>query len=469
MACRFWSSTCSSPGTSCGRSPGPTSARWSTGGVHDRRGARDLQGGDGADHRRLQEGAVARADRPRQRRASRRHHGRVLRRQDAAEPGGDALRARGDAAGDPALRQERGGRDREVHQGIRSGPQPAERRQAHPGAHPAAQRGAAARAREAHAQARRGLPRVGAQPPPRRSRDAEGAGEGSRDHRGRPAARGREDRNGDEGDRRSAREAPEDQRRRDHGGVMIELDHSRLPRHVAVIMDGNGRWAEQRGLSRLYGHRVGKDSVRAIVESSRKLGIKYLSLFAFSSENWNRPPREVDGLMALLRKYLASELGKMMRHGIRLLAVGSLRKLPPAVREALRSSIAATRNNTGMTVILAVSYGGREDIARAARAIARNVERGKLAPGQITEETVAEHLGTKGVPDPDLLIRTSGEMRISNFFLWQLAYTEMYITETLWPDFREREYFQALAFFQQRQRRFGRTAAQLERERLRAV
>ena len=250
---------------------------------------------------------------------------------------------------------------------------------------------------------------------------------------------------------------------------MLELDHSRLPQHVAVIMDGNGRWAEQRGLSRLYGHRVGKDSVRAIVESSRKLGIKYLSLFAFSSENWNRPPREVDGLMALLRKYLASELGKMMRHGIRLLAVGSLRKLPPAVREALRSSIAATRNNTGMTVILAVSYGGREDIARAARAIARRVERGKLAPGQITEETVSKHLGTKGVPDPDLLIRTSGEMRISNFFLWQLAYTEMYVTETLWPDFREREYFQALAFFQQRQRRFGRTAAQIERERLRAV
>ena len=250
---------------------------------------------------------------------------------------------------------------------------------------------------------------------------------------------------------------------------MLELDHSRLPNHVAVIMDGNGRWAEQRGLSRLYGHRVGKDSVRAIVESSRKLGIKYLSLFAFSSENWNRPPREVDGLMALLRKYLASELGKMMRHGIRLLAVGSLRKLPPAVRDALRSSIAATRNNTGMTVILAVSYGGREDIARAARAIARRIERGKLAPGQITEETVSKHLGTKGVPDPDLLIRTSGEMRISNFFLWQLAYTEMYVTETLWPDFREREYFQALAFFQQRQRRFGRTAAQIERERLRAV
>jgi len=250
---------------------------------------------------------------------------------------------------------------------------------------------------------------------------------------------------------------------------MVELDQNRLPAHVAVIMDGNGRWAEQRGLSRLYGHRVGKDSVRAIVESSRKLGIKYLSLFAFSSENWNRPPREVDGLMKLLRKYLASELGKMMRHRIRLLAVGSLRKLPPTVRQALRASIAATRNNTGMTVILAVSYGGREDIAQAARAIARRVKRGEIAPDEISETTVSEHLGTRGVPDPDLLIRTSGELRISNFFLWQLAYTEMYVTDTLWPDFREREYFQALAFFQQRQRRFGRTAAQIERERLRAV
>lgn len=251
--------------------------------------------------------------------------------------------------------------------------------------------------------------------------------------------------------------------------VELELDLKRLPRHVAVIMDGNGRWAEQRGLSRLHGHRVGKESVRAIVESSRRLGIQYLSLFAFSTENWNRPPKEVDGLMTLLRKYLASELGKMMRHRIRLLAVGSLRRLPPAVREALRASIAATRNNTGMTVILAVSYGGREEIARAARAIARRVRRGELSPSQVTTALMSEHLGTKDVPDPDLLIRTSGEMRLSNFFLWQLAYTEMYVTETLWPDFREREYQQALALFQQRQRRFGRTAAQVERARLRAV
>jgi len=250
---------------------------------------------------------------------------------------------------------------------------------------------------------------------------------------------------------------------------MIELDRSRLPRHVAIIMDGNGRWAEQRGLSRLYGHRVGKDSVRAVVEQSRELGIQYLSLFAFSMENWNRPPREVDGLMTLLRKYLASELGKMMRHGIRLLAVGSLRRLPPAVREALRSSIAATRNNTGMTVILAVSYGGRQDLVQATRAIARRVKRGELSPEQITEHTVSERLATQGVPDPDLLIRTSGEQRISNFFLWQLAYTEIVVTDTLWPDFREREYLEALAFFQQRQRRFGRTGAQVERARLRAV
>jgi undecaprenyl diphosphate synthase len=250
---------------------------------------------------------------------------------------------------------------------------------------------------------------------------------------------------------------------------MLEIDPSRMPRHVAVIMDGNGRWAQLRGLSRLHGHRAGKDSVRAVVETSRRLGVRYLSLYAFSTENWRRPPREVEGLMSLLRRYLATELGKMMKHQIRLLAVGSLRRLPPAVREALRATIEATKRNRGMTVILAVSYGGREEIARAARAIARRVRRGELDPERITAGTFAKHLGTKGIPDPDLLIRTSGEMRLSNFFLWQLAYTEMYVTETLWPDFREREYVQALAFFQQRQRRFGRTPEQLEREGLRAA
>ena len=242
----------------------------------------------------------------------------------------------------------------------------------------------------------------------------------------------------------------------------MELDPTRLPRHVAIIMDGNGRWAEQRGLARLHGHRVGKDSVRAVVESARQLGIQYLSLFAFSTENWNRPPKEVDGLMQLLRRYLASELDKMMKHGIRLVAVGTLRRLPPAVREALRAAVAATRNNKGMTVVLAVSYGGREEITRAVRAIARKVKRGEVAPDDITDAVIRQHLATKDIPDPDLLIRTSGEMRVSNFFLWQLAYTEIYVTETLWPDFREREFVQALGFFEQRQRRFGRTGAQVE-------
>jgi undecaprenyl diphosphate synthase len=243
-----------------------------------------------------------------------------------------------------------------------------------------------------------------------------------------------------------------------------DLDPARLPQHVAIIMDGNGRWAEQRGLSRLHGHRVGKDSVRAVVESARKLGIRYLSLFAFSTENWNRPPKEVDALMQLLRRYLASELDKMMKHGIRLIAVGSLRRLPPAVREALRSAVASTRNNTGMTVVLAVSYGGRDEITDAVRRLARKVKKGQLEPDAITQDVFRRHLATKDIPDPDLLVRTSGEMRVSNFFLWQLAYTEIYVTETLWPDFREREFEQALGSFEQRQRRFGRTPTQVERE-----
>jgi undecaprenyl diphosphate synthase len=244
----------------------------------------------------------------------------------------------------------------------------------------------------------------------------------------------------------------------------VELDPARIPKHVAIIMDGNGRWAEQRGLSRLQGHRVGKDSVRAVVETARRLGIRYLSLFAFSTENWNRPPKEVDGLMQLLRRYLASELDKMMKNGIRLVAVGTLRRLPPAVREALRAAVAATRNNTGMTVVLAVSYGGREEITRAMRTMARKVQKGELDPAAITQDVVRGHLTTKDIPDPDLLIRTSGEMRVSNFFLWQLAYTEIYVTDILWPDFREREFTQALGFFEQRQRRFGRTSEQVERE-----
>ena len=181
---------------------------------------------------------------------------------------------------------------------------------------------------------------------------------------------------------------------------MVELDPSRMPRHVAVIMDGNGRWAQQRGLARLHGHRVGKESVRAVVETSRRLGLKYLSLYAFSTENWRRPPREVDGLMSLLHRYLATELDKMMKHQIRLRAVGTLRRLPPAVRDALRTTIAATKRNKGMTVILAVSYGGREEIARAARAIARRVSRGELRPGRSRRPRSRSTSGRPGSPIP---------------------------------------------------------------------
>ena len=250
---------------------------------------------------------------------------------------------------------------------------------------------------------------------------------------------------------------------------MVEIDKTRLPRHVAIIMDGNGRWATQRGLTRVAGHRRGKQSVQEIVETARRLGIEYLSLYAFSTENWQRPRDEVAALMRFLRHYLAAELKKMMRNGIRLLAIGNLRKLPREVQIALRQTIDDTRHNTGMTVILAVSYGAREEITDAVRVIARKVRRGDVDPEDIDQDFFASHLGTAGVPDPDLLIRTSGEMRVSNFLLWQIAYTEIFVTDTLWPDFREREFLDAIAHFQRRERRFGRTGEQAERERLRAA
>ena len=252
--------------------------------------------------------------------------------------------------------------------------------------------------------------------------------------------------------------------------LTANLDLDRLPRHVAVIMDGNGRWAEQRGFSRIEGHRRGKDSVHAIVEASRRLGIEYLSLFAFSTENWHRPRREVSALMALLRRYLRSELGKMMKNNIRLRAIGTIKRLPVPLQEDLRATIDATKRNTAMTVVLAVSYGGRQDVVTAARALAQDVRDGRLSPEQIDEQLFDGYLDTAGIPDPDLLIRTSGEMRVSNFFLWQLAYSEIYFTPTLWPDFREKQFVAALQHYQQRERRFGRVLEPAtEREQLRAA
>jgi undecaprenyl diphosphate synthase len=239
------------------------------------------------------------------------------------------------------------------------------------------------------------------------------------------------------------------------------LDKTRLPSHVAIIMDGNGRWAKLRGKSRIEGHRRGKTSVRAIVEMSRRLGISFLSLYAFSTENWFRPFDEVDALMGLLEHYLAEEQAKMMRYRIRLLAVGDRDRLPPGVRRTLEDVIELTRNNNRMTVVLALSYSGRDEIVRMARKLAGAVQQGSLTPEAIDEQAVTAHLDTAGIPDPDLLIRTSGELRISNFYLWQLAYTEFYITPTLWPDFREPEYLQALLAYQRRGRRFGRTDEQM--------
>jgi len=233
------------------------------------------------------------------------------------------------------------------------------------------------------------------------------------------------------------------------------IDPERLPRHVAIIMDGNGRWAQNRGLNRLYGHRRGKASVRAIVQLSHRLGIEYLSLYAFSAENWNRPASEVSGLMRLLKHYLTTELDRMMKDRVRLLVIGNARKLPRDVQQALKHSVEKTKDNDRLTVILALSYSAREEIAAAVRAIARRVKRGDLEPEAINEDTIAQSLGTANIPDPDLLIRTSGEVRLSNFLLWQVAYTEIYITETLWPDFRERDFLEALREFQSRERRFG--------------
>lgn len=240
------------------------------------------------------------------------------------------------------------------------------------------------------------------------------------------------------------------------------LDKNRLPRHVAIIMDGNGRWAKLRGKSRIEGHRRGKTSVRVIVEMSRKIGIRFLTLYAFSTENWFRPHDEVDALMGLLEHYLVAEQPKMMRYGIRLVAVGDRDRLPTNVRNVLERVIDLTRDNARMTVVLALSYSGRDEIVRMVQSLARLARDRQCEPEDIDEALVAAHLDNPSVPDPDLLIRTSGEMRISNFYLWQIAYSELYVTPTLWPDFREKEFLQALLEYQRRRRRFGRTDEQVD-------
>ncbi|MFM8655115.1 MAG: isoprenyl transferase [Verrucomicrobiota bacterium] len=229
----------------------------------------------------------------------------------------------------------------------------------------------------------------------------------------------------------------------------------KVPRHVAIIMDGNGRWAQQHKLPRLSGHEAGRKSVKKVAQAAIAQGVRYLTLYAFSVENWQRPRDEVQGLMSLLRLVLREELAEMGREGVRLRAIGRLQDLPEAVREELESAIEKTKANTKLDLILALSYGSRVEITAAVQAVAREVKSGQLEADKITEETIAQHLYTRGLPDPDLLIRTSGEMRISNFMLWQISYAEIHVTPVLWPDFGKEEFTAALADYARRDRRFG--------------
>lgn len=238
------------------------------------------------------------------------------------------------------------------------------------------------------------------------------------------------------------------------------IDPQAMPRHVAVIMDGNGRWAKKRMMPRLEGHRAGAKSVRMIVEECRRLGIKYLTLYAFSTENWDRPKDEVSGLMRLFEQYLRSELAKLLDNGIRLRAIGDLSRIQKSVREHLQECEEATKSFTEMELILAISYGGRRELTSAVKQIAMQVQEGDLSPEDIDESVVQSCLYAPEVPDPDLLIRTSDEHRISNFLLWQLAYSEILVTPVLWPDFSKDEFYRCLVEYSKRDRRYGLTESQ---------
>ncbi len=240
-----------------------------------------------------------------------------------------------------------------------------------------------------------------------------------------------------------------------------QIDIEKLPAHIAIIMDGNGRWAKERGLSRLVGHQNGVESVRKVTEAATEIGIKYLTLYTFSTENWNRPQAEVDALMELLVENIVKETPTFHKNNVRLEAIGDLERMPANVLARLRACIAETSVNTGLTLVLALSYSSRWELTDAMRKIAKKVAAGEISADGITEQTVSQHLTTAAIPDPDLLIRTSGEVRISNFLLWQIAYSELYFTPTHWPDFREEEFYKAIVDYQHRERRFGKTSEQL--------
>ena len=243
--------------------------------------------------------------------------------------------------------------------------------------------------------------------------------------------------------------------------LIEKIDKNRLPRHVAIIMDGNGRWAKAKGKDRSFGHQEGVVSVRKIMDAVTQLGLKYLTLYTFSTENWNRPEEEVQALMSLLVSAIHRETPDMMKKNVRLSAIGDLSRLREDAYNTLQECIDTTSANTGTTLVLALSYSSRWEITRAARQLAQEVLEQKINPNDITEAMVSDHLTTKNIPDPDLLIRTGGEKRISNFLLWQLSYAEFFFTDVFWPDFREEELYEAILYYQQRERRFGKTSEQL--------
>ncbi|MBQ4162204.1 MAG: isoprenyl transferase [Parabacteroides sp.] len=240
-----------------------------------------------------------------------------------------------------------------------------------------------------------------------------------------------------------------------------QIDKERLPQHVAIIMDGNGRWAKAKGLDRSFGHHEGVVSVRKIVEAANNLGVKFLTMYTFSTENWNRPEEEVQALMSLLVMAIKRETPDLMKNNVRLMAIGNLERLPSDARVTLLECISETSANTGTTVILALSYSARWEITDAVKRLVQKAVDHKICPDEITESVISEHLTTQGIPDPDLLIRTGGEQRISNFLLWQLSYAEFFFTDVYWPDFREEELYEAILYYQQRERRFGKTSEQL--------
>lgn len=241
------------------------------------------------------------------------------------------------------------------------------------------------------------------------------------------------------------------------------INKSNIPQHVAIIMDGNGRWAKQQGEDRIFGHHEGVNSVREIVEACGEIGVKYLTLYAFSTENWNRPKDEVDALMELLVATISMETPNLNKKGVKLQAIGDIKSLPESCQQELQKSIDITAKNSTVTLILALSYSSKWEITNSVKEIAKQIEEGKLKASDITSKHIEKHLNTNIFPDPELMIRTSGEHRISNFLLWQLAYAEFYFTDTLWPDFRKNDFFKAILSYQNRERRFGKTSDQISK------